>query len=210
MVGVGDAFADGDHAASVLGVNLLDVLDEFLLVEGDFGQINKVRSGIGALAAEGGGGGQEAGMAAHDDVDLDPLERAVVEVIANEGLGDELGRRAEAGAMIGAEEVVIDGLGDMEDEKVVILGHGDLVDNVGGLGRVVAANVEEVAHVVRLQDVEHFLALGLGGLFANRAQRGGGGPGDLEQIAPGLGGQVDQILAQDALDAGGGRRRCAR
>ena len=39
-----------------------------------------------------GRGGQEAGMAAHDDADIDAGQRAEIEIDAEEGAGDELGR----------------------------------------------------------------------------------------------------------------------
>jgi len=71
---VADAFGDGDDAATEPGVNAIDVGEEAFFVEVDFGQVDEVRS-VGVIeACEGGGGGEPAGIAAHDAVDLDALE----------------------------------------------------------------------------------------------------------------------------------------
>ena len=78
---------------------------------------------------------------------------------------------------------------------------GHFGDDAGGVGGVVAADVEEVLDVVLLEGLEDLLAVGLVGLVAGGAQGGGGGLGDaLEQV----GGEViegDEVVVDDAADA---------
>ena len=199
--GVGDAFGDGDEAAAVFGDAGLDVGDELVDAERALGQVDEVRAGAFVGAGEGGGGGQEAGVAAHDDVDLDARQRRVVEVVAHEGLRDELGGGSEAGGVVVFAQVVVDGLGDVEAVELVLVLLGRLVDDVGGLGGVVAADVEEVADVVLLELLEDGEAVVVGGLLADGAEGGGGGLGDEGEGGGGFAAEVDEILVEDALDA---------
>ena len=196
--GVGDAFGDGDEAAAVLLDAGLDVGDELVDAERALGQVDQVRAGPFVGAGEGGGGGQEAGVAAHDDVDLDAGQRRVVEVVAHERLRDELGGGSEAGGVVVFAQVVVDGLGDVEAVQLVLVLLGRLVDDVGGLGGVVAA---DVADVVLLELVEDGQAVVVGGLLADGAERGGRGLGDERERGGGFAAEVDQVLVEDALDA---------
>ena len=97
---VADAFGDGDHAAAEFGVDAIDVGEELVLGEIDFGDVDQMRAVGLVIAAEDGGGGEPAGVAAHDDVDLDALERAVVVIVALMGEGDEPAGRAVAGGVV--------------------------------------------------------------------------------------------------------------
>jgi len=75
--------------------------------------------------------------------------------------GHVLGHRPEARAAVRHREVVVHGLGNADaDEGVAHLG-SDLRDLVGSVGRVVAPVVEEIADVVRLEDFDQALVLGL-------------------------------------------------
>ena len=90
------------------------------MIERPLGQVDQVRAVVRVHARQRGGGGQEAGVAAHDDVDLDARQRAVVEVVAHERQGDELGAAAEAGRVVVLAQVVVDRLGDVEAVQVVV------------------------------------------------------------------------------------------
>ena len=98
-------------------------------------------------------------MAAHDHVDFDAHERAIVEVVAHEGLRHEFGRRAKPRAMIGDHEIVVDRLWDMDDAQIIVVVNGYFVNDVRRLCRVIAADIEEVADVVLLEDFEHCFAM---------------------------------------------------
>ena len=154
------------------------------------------------LAAERRGGGEEAGVAAHDHADVHAGQGAVVQVGAGEGLAHELGRRAEARAVIGAAgQVVVDGLGHVHADEVVAGGLGLLVDDAAGIGRVVAAAVEEVADVVRLHDLEHLQAVLDVGLVAGRAETGGGRDRHVFQVLQGGLGEIEEVLLEHAAHA---------
>jgi hypothetical protein len=98
-------------------------------------------------------------------------------------------------------QVVVDCLGDVEDLQRVVRLVRQRVHDARGLGRVVAADVEEVLDVLLRKDLEDALAVRLVRLVARRPEGGGGGAGDaLEQIF----GHVverDEVLAQDPLHA---------
>ena len=78
---------------------------------------------------------------------------------------------------------------------------GLLVDDVRGLGGVVAADVEEVADVVLLQDLEDLRAVFRRRLLADGAERGGRGVRDGLERLRALLAEVDEVLVEDALDA---------
>ena len=103
--------------------------------------------------------------------------------------------------MVGDQQVVVDRLGHVEDLQVVLLALGDLVDDVGGLGRVVAADVEEVPHVVLAERLEDLLAVFLVRLVARGAQGRGGRAGDDLQHLGRLALQVDEVVVDHAAHA---------
>ena len=196
-----DAFRRRDHAAAVLGVGRLHVGEELVDDEGALRQVDQVRAVAGELARQRRGGGEEAGVAAHDHRAIDARQRGVVEVGAGEGLGDEARRRRIAGRMVEADEVVVDRLRDM-DRADLFAGLGRLFrDDAHGVGGVVAADVAERVDLVRLQHLEDFLAVLDVGLVAGRAERGGRRGGDGFEIGGGLLGQVDEVFFDDAAHA---------
>jgi hypothetical protein len=197
---VADAFGNGDDAAAEFGVNFIDVLDELLHVEGAFGDIDEVRAVVFVGAAKNGRGGEEAGVASHDDVDLDALKRAVVEVIAHEGLRDELGGGTKAGAVVGNFQVVVDGFGDVEAAEFVPFLLGHFVDDVRGLSGIVAADVEEVTHVVFLEDLKNFTAVVCCGFVADGAERGRGGFGNGFERLDAFFAEVDEVFFHHAVN----------
>ena len=140
-------------------------------------------------------------MSAHDDVDFDTGQSAVVEVVADDGVGDEGGGGAVAGRMIGFEEVVVDGFGDVEDLEVIAGVLGETVDDVGGAGGVVSADVEEVMDVVLFEDFKDSVA-GFGiWLGAGGAESGGGGFGDVVEVPFGEESEIGELFVDDAFDA---------
>ena len=109
------------------------------------------------------GGGDPAGVAAHhlEDEDLGRGlgHRLHVEARLAHAGGHVLGHRAEARAVVGDRQVVVDRLGHVHgDERIAHLG-GDARDLEAGVGGIVAAVVEEVADVVRLEHLDQALVL---------------------------------------------------
>ena len=196
-----DAFRYRDDASADAVVHRGDVLDELVGVEVGLGDVDQVRAVVGVRAsAEYGGGGEEAGVATHDDVDLHAGQGLVVQVVAHEGLGDELRGGAPAGGVVVEDQVVVDGLGHVERVHLVAVGGGDFGDDAAGVGRVVAADVKEVADVVVLEPLGHGLdVVGLG-LGAGRAEAGGRGGGEAVQAVLGPVGEVDEVARHEAVD----------
>ena len=82
--------------------------------------------------------------------------------------------------MVGAEKVVVDGLGNAEDPALVAHLLHIAADLVAGVHGIVAAVVEEIADVIFLEDLQDALeigvvGLGVGDLVAAGAQSGGRG-----------------------------------
>ena len=174
------------------------------------------RVGRVAPLGQDGAGGDPARRAAHH---LDDAAGAVVgghaadvQADLHDGGGVVLDDRAVARAVVGVGQVVVNGLGHADDAHVVAALDGFLVDLVGGVLGVVAADVEEVADVVGLEHLEQPVHV-LGGLLrllleinlvAAGAQRGGG------RVAAGprwsallLVVDVNEFLVEDAEDAVG-------
>ena len=167
---VGNSFRNSDRAHSKLRVHTVDISEEFLGIEGALRHIDEVRTIVVVLATEGGSSGEEAGVTAHHDTDVDALERAVVEVDAGECLSDETGCGAEARAVVVFHQVVVDRLGNVDRAQFVVCLLRLFVDDTDGVGRVVATDIEEVADVVGLHDLEHAGAVFLIGLVAGREE----------------------------------------
>ena len=121
--------------------------------------------------------------------------------------------------MVVLEKIVVDGLRHMEAAKLVSRLRRLLAYDAAGVGRVVAANIEEIANVVPAAAVENTLAIGLVGLVAGRAERGRWRAGDRFEPRFVKGSQIDEAVcawphqaahavahAEDALHlAGGGK-----
>ena len=108
--------------------------------------------------------------------------------------------------MVGAEQVVVDGLGHAHHAAVVAHGLHILVNLVAGIHGVITAVVEEVAHVVLLEYLQNTLIIGVvqlrvGDLVAAGAQRGGGGVLQQPQLLGILQPHIEQPVIQHALDA---------
>ena len=204
-----DALRHSHDAVALAIVDLSDILQELLHVKIHFGQVDQVWSAA-HHSGQSGGGGQPAGMAAHDlhdDHGAGVIDPGVL-VQLHAGGGDVLGGAAVAGAVVRAGQVVVDGLGHPDDVAGVAHLLHVLADLVAGVHGVVAAVVEEVAHVVLLEDLQDAAVVGVvlvrvGQLIPAGAQGGGGGV--LEQIQLGrvLLAHVVQFVGQHPFDAVG-------
>ena len=105
-------------------------------------------------------------MPAHDHVDLDAGQAAIVIVIPHDGGRHELGRRPETRRVVVYTQVVVDRLGHMKRPQVVPLGGGQLVHDPGGVGRVVTTDVKEGADVMLFKAGKDPLTVGLVGFVA--------------------------------------------
>ena len=198
---VADALRHRHDAAAQLVHHALHVRREARHVERPLRQVDQVRTVVGMPAPERGGRGEEAGVAAHDDVDLHAAERQVVEIVAHEGEGHEARRAAEAGRVVVLAKVVVDRLGDVEAAQVRAAAFRHRVHDVDRLGGVVAADVEEVADVALAQHLEDLQAVLLRGLAAHAAERRRGRGGDGLEVLRGDLAQIDELLGEDAVDA---------
>ena len=158
-----------------------------------------------AALGEGGAGGDPAGGAAHHFDDGNEVALAHRLVVAGDfldGGGDVFDRAGVAGRVVGDGEVVIDRLRHADDAELVALLLGELGNLVCGVLRVVAADVEKVADVVRLEDLEDaFEVLLFLEFVAAGAEGGAGGVAEGADLLLGLGGEIDQVFLQDAEHA---------
>ena len=169
---------------------------------------------IGAESGPGGqsgGTGQPAGMPAHD---LDDGHHASVIDVGvmpdlHTGGGDILGGAGKAGAVVCAVEVVVDGLGDAHDAALVAHLLHILGDLVAGIHGVVAAVIEEITHIIFLEDLQNALIVRIvlvrvGKLIPAGAQCRGGGVLEKLQLLGGFLAHIIQLVLQHALDPVGG------
>ena len=108
--------------------------------------------------------------------------------------------------MVGAEQVVVDGLRNAHDAALVAGLHHILGDLVAGIHGVVAAVVEEVADVVLLEDLKNTLVIGIvyvriSQLVAAGAQSRGRGVAQKSQLVAVFLVDIIQIVVQQTLDA---------
>ena len=124
----------------------------------------------------------------------------------HDGRGDILGCGGIAGAVVGAEQIVVDGLGHAHHAAVVAHGLHILVDLVAGIHGVVTAVIKEIADIVLLEHLQDTLVvrviqLGIGNLVPAGAQSRGGGVLQQPQLLRVLLPHVKQPVGQHALDA---------
>ena len=205
-VRVDESLGDDDQAVALALEDALHVLQDLLLVEGDLGKEDQVRGVVGMVAAlrQGGAGGDPAGAAPHDLDDRDQVALAHRLVVAGDladGHREVLDHAAVARAVVRAGQVVVDRLRDADHPELVALLLGQLGDLVGGVLGVVAPDVEEIADVVGLEDLDHALEVLL--LLELVAAGPEGRPGRVAQgpdLLLRLRGQVDDVLLEDAQD----------
>ena len=138
------------------------------------GDVDQVRRILGPLLGQGRCCSQPAGVAPHDLHQLYGTAVAhglgVQAGVANRG-GHESRGAAIARAVVRHCQVVVDGLGDADGTDVIASLSSGQVDLVCGIHRVVPTDVEEVAHIVCLQDLYEPLVVLVSYLVAHGAQR---------------------------------------
>ena len=208
-VGQLNALGDRDHHVGVAGKSLPQVCEERLVGESPLGQIDEIGLVTCHEAAERSGGGQPARVPSHDLHDGhggDGVDRGIPQDLLH-GHGNILGRRAEAGGVVGAHKVVVNGLGHTHDPHGIapLLGvRRHLGDRIHG---VVAADIEEIADVVLFKNIEqtshHGVLVGRsrgGKLAAAGAQRGGRGEGEtLKRGIGSVGGRGKKLVEKDDI-----------
>ena len=157
-----DALGNSNDYVVVLLPDCGDIFQELVHVEVNLRQVNQV-SRITGDSSQRSSASQPACVTAHDldDGYLTLVVYVGILVNLSDGGSDILCCGSEARAMVGAEQVVVDGLRDTHDTAVIAnLLHilGNLVTGVHG---VVAAVVEEVTNVVLLEDLEDALVIGI-------------------------------------------------
>ncbi len=124
-----NAFRGSDHAAAVLLIGGLDVHQELVDAESAFRQVDQVRAVVRKLLAKCCRCGQEAGMSAHDHAQIDPCQCGVVQIGSHEGLRDKSGRRREARGVVVADQVIVDGLWNVDAAQWIVGSPGLLADD---------------------------------------------------------------------------------
>ena len=151
-----DALGNSDENVIFLLVDAVHIRKKLLHVKIDFRQIDQIRPGA-AGRCQRGAAGQPPGVAAHDLHDRDRAGVIYTAVLGHFHAGGRyvLGGARKAGAVIGAEEVVVDRLGHAHHAAVPIVCLHIAADLVAGIHGVVAAVIEEVAHVVFPEDLQN-------------------------------------------------------
>ena len=103
--------------------------------------------------------------------------------------------------MVIEHQIVIDGLGDMDGAEIIVQSFRLLVDDAHCIGRIIAADVEKVAHVMLAEDVEDLLAVLFIGLVTGAAKGGGRRHRHALQVIGGFLRQVKKIIVDDAVHA---------
>ena len=206
-VGVVDALGHGHHAVALLLINTLHVSQESVHVEVHLRQVHQI--GTGAVSgSQSGSTGQPAGVTAHDldDADHAGVIHAGILIDFHAAGGNVLGSGGKAGAVVGAVQVIVDGLGHAHHAALIANLLHILGDLVAGVHGVVAAVVEEIADIVLLEDLQDALVIGVvhigvRHLVAAGAQSGGGSILQQLQLGGVLLSHVEQPVIQHALDA---------
>ena len=200
-IGLANALGNRHHAPTVLLHRLLDVFDEAIQRERTFRQIDEMGAVVLVGARQRGRGRQEARVATHDDIDLDAAQRPVVQIVALERTRDKPRRRAKAGGMVARTQIIVDRLGDMvADERVAFL-LSLFGDDPRRIGRVIPANIEEIADFLLLESRKDRLAVLGRRFFPNRAQRRTRRRGNGIQLGRRRFAEIDIVVSEDPGDA---------
>ena len=139
-------------------------------------------------------------MSAHDYVDFDPGKGAVIQVVAHQCTGYKFSGRTEAGTVIGHQQVVIHGLWHVERPELEAFSFRHVVDDVAGVGRVVAADIVKIADIAFLEDCKDAGAILVVRFIPAGTQRRRRRPGDPLKCVDGEFLQIDEIFLDDARD----------
>ena len=184
-----DAFGHGNDDAGLLRLHTLHLFHKAVHIEGNFRQADHVHALAVFRPGQSCRSGKPAGVAAHDLHDGDILG-AVNGGVADDFLhyhADVLGGTAVTGGMVGDHQVVVNGLGHAHKTDLAADMAAVIRQLADGVHAVVAADVEEIADVQFLQDLEQLLVdsfsfrgVPVGQLVAAAAQIAGRGA--LEQL----------------------------
>ena len=103
--------------------------------------------------------------------------------------------------MVVQHQIVVDGLGHVDAAQGVARFTRLLGKNAQGVGRIVAADIEEAVDAVGLERSKNLAAVFFIGLVAGRTKRRGGRCRHLLEIGLAFPGQVCKILIHDAAYA---------
>ena len=181
-----DTFGHYHQALAGSVVALLYIVEEAFHVEVNLGQVDKVGAGAGVVG-QSCSGGKPTSVAAHhfdDGHHTGVVARSIV-LHFHAGGSDVLGSGSKAGAVIGAVQVVVDGLGNAHYAAFVTTLLHELGNLVAGIHGVVTTVVEEVTHIELLEGFKNFLVVGgvhIGVLHLVAASTQSGGGGELEEF----------------------------
>ena len=208
-IGIVDALRDGNQHFPVGGIDPLHIGNELLHVKVQLRQIDQIGAGA-KLCGQGGAGGQPTGVAAHD---LHHGDHAIVIdtgilIDFHAGSGNIFGSAGKARAVVGAEQVVVNGLGNAHDPAVVTNGLHITADLVAGIHGIVAAVVEEVSHIIFLENLKNplivrVILLRICNFVAAGAQLGRGGVQQQLQLSRVFLVHDVQLVIQNAADTMG-------
>ena len=161
-VGIVDALGHRHENLAVGLINLIDVGNELIHIEIAFGEVHEIRAGA-EVRGQSGARRQPARVTTHD------LNNGDHAVVVNSGVLIDLHAArcdifccaAEAGAVISAVKVVVNGLGDAHDAALVADGFHIAADLCAGVHGIVAAVIEEIADVVLLEYLKNALIIGV-------------------------------------------------
>ena len=177
-----DSLRDRDQALVLRLIDLVDIRQKAFHVKIHLGKVDEIRA-VAHPGSQSSRAGQPAGVASHD------LQNGNGSVVVHMGVpldlhaggSDVPGCGAEARAVVGAVEVIVNGLGHADDAARIAHGLHVLGDFVACVHGVVAAVVEEIAHIILAENFPENTAVvgvilaGLSQLVAAGAQGRGGG-----------------------------------
>ena len=161
-VGVVQSLGDRNKHIVLVFQHLFDILGKGIEVKITFGEVDEIGTAtVTVLGRKRSGGGEPAGVSAHY---LNYRRHFVVVnigvlVYLHTGGGDEFCGAAEAGAMIRAKQVVVNGLRNAYNAALVSHVFKIAAYLVAGIHRIVATVIEKVANVVLFKDFEYALIL---------------------------------------------------
>ena len=206
------ALADHQQGATAILEGVVHSVGQLLQGQSGFSHRDQQRH-LPVRVGQARGCGDVADLASHglqDEHGVCGRGAAVLLVGVLDVEGPVASHRAVAGGVIdqlegAVADVVVDGLGHAGSHQIQTALPGQFGDLLRRVHRVVAAVVEEKANVVRLEDLDHPLQVGLlarAELVAAGADGAGGGRGAQQgDLFCRLGRHVDQLFAQHSFDA---------
>ena len=206
-VSIVDTLGNGHHAVALFLIDAVHVSQELIHVEVHLGEVHQVGT-CAVSGSQSGSASQPAGVTAHDlhDADHAGVIDAGVLIDLHAGGGDVLGGGGEAGAVVGAEQVVVNGLGHAHHAAVITNLLHILGDLVAGVHGVITAVIEEVTDVILLEDLQNALVIrvihiGVRHFIAAGTQSRGRSVLQQLQLGGVLLTHVEQTVIQNTLDA---------